>query len=118
MVTDISKSRLIMMFTETLTKPLRGWVKSYRPTTLADAISRTRDFGIQCPKIGFFPEPISLLKIKRGNPSRKNGPRKNGWTMIPDRTLEEKSYVSLAKNHGTRSQMFREGKGLLHRGLF
>ena len=53
-----------------------------------------------CPKIGFLPEPISLSKIKRGNPSRKNGPRKNGWTMIPNRTLEEKSYVSLAKNHG------------------
>ena len=43
MVTDISESRLIMLFTEALTEPLRGWVKSYRPTTLADAIRRTRD---------------------------------------------------------------------------
>ena len=50
---------------------------------------------MQYPKIGFLPEPISLLKIKRGNPSKKNG-----WTMILDRTLEEKIYVSLARNHG------------------
>ena len=55
---------------------------------------------MQYSKIIFLPEPISLLKIKRGNPSRKNGPRKNGWTMIPDKTLEERSYVSLARNNG------------------
>ena len=42
MVTDISESKLIMLFTEALIEPLRGWVKYYRPTTLADAIRRTR----------------------------------------------------------------------------
>ena len=52
-------------------------------------------YRMQYPKLGFLPKPISLLKRKRGNLSRKNG-----WTMIPDRTLEEKSYVSLARNHG------------------
>ena len=52
------------------------------------------------PKIGSLLVPISLLKINRRNPSRNNGPRKNGWTMILDRTLEEKSYVSFARNHG------------------
>ena len=43
MVSDISKSQLIMVFTEALSKPLRGWVKAYRPITLQDAISRTLD---------------------------------------------------------------------------
>ena len=57
-------------------------------------------YRMQYPRLGFLPEPIPLLKMKRGNLSKKNGPRKNGWTMIPDKTLEEKSYVSLAKNHG------------------
>ena len=57
-------------------------------------------YRMQYPKLGFLPKPIPLLKMKRGNPSRNNGPRKNGWTIIPDRTLEEKSYVSLARNHG------------------
>jgi hypothetical protein len=40
-VTDISKPRLIMLFIEGLTEPLRGWVKGYRPHTLQDAILRT-----------------------------------------------------------------------------
>jgi hypothetical protein len=33
-VTDISKPRPIMLFTEGLIEPLRGWVKAYRPPTL------------------------------------------------------------------------------------
>ena len=96
MVTDISESRLIMLFIEALTEPLWGWVKSYRPTTLADAIRRTRDLQDVVPKNRFPPRTDVPIKDKE----RKHGPRKNGWTMIPDRTLEEKSYVSLARNHG------------------
>jgi hypothetical protein len=42
-VTDISEARLIMLFTEGLTEPLRRWVKAYKPHTLQDAILRTRD---------------------------------------------------------------------------
>jgi hypothetical protein len=49
-VTDISKPRLIMLFTEGLTEPLRGWVKAYRPHTLQDAIQRTRDLADSVPK--------------------------------------------------------------------
>ena len=56
MVTDISESRLIMLFTEALTEPLRGWVKSYRPTTLADAIKQTRDLQDAVPKIRLPPK--------------------------------------------------------------
>ena len=43
MVTDITEPRLIMLFTEGLAKPLRGWVKTYKPATLQDAIGRARD---------------------------------------------------------------------------
>jgi hypothetical protein len=32
-VIDISNPRLIMLFTEGLTEPLRGWVKAYMPPT-------------------------------------------------------------------------------------
>jgi hypothetical protein len=39
MVTDITEPRLIMLFTEGLAEPLRGWVKAYKPATLQDAIS-------------------------------------------------------------------------------
>ena len=38
------KYQLIMLFTEALIEPLWGWVKSYRPTTLSDAIRQTRYF--------------------------------------------------------------------------
>jgi hypothetical protein len=44
-VTDILEPRLIMIFTEGLTKPLRGWVKAYIPHTLQDAIRHTRDLA-------------------------------------------------------------------------
>ena len=50
MVSDISESRLIMLFTEELSKPLCGWVKAYRPITLQDAISRTLDLQDSVPK--------------------------------------------------------------------
>jgi hypothetical protein len=33
-VIDISEPRLIMLFTEGLTEPLRGWLKAYKPPTL------------------------------------------------------------------------------------
>jgi hypothetical protein len=45
MVQDISPTRLIMLFTEGLMKPLKGWVKAFKPTNLQDVIWRTRDLG-------------------------------------------------------------------------
>ena len=56
MVTDISESGLIMLFTEALTEPLQGWVKFYRTTTLADAIKRSRDLQDAVPKNRFPPK--------------------------------------------------------------
>ena len=43
MVPDLSVARRIYMFVEGLTEPLQGLVRSTRPTTLQDAISRTQD---------------------------------------------------------------------------
>jgi hypothetical protein len=34
MVTKISEQRLVMLFTNHLVEPLRGWVKAFRPFTL------------------------------------------------------------------------------------
>ena len=53
MVTDVSESRLTMLFTEGLIEPLRGWVKAYKPLTLQDAISRARDLQDSIPKNKF-----------------------------------------------------------------
>jgi hypothetical protein len=38
MVQDVSQSRLMMLFTEGLMEPLKGWVKDFNPTNLQDAI--------------------------------------------------------------------------------
>ena len=71
MVTDISESRLIMWFTEALIEPLRGWVESYRPTTLADAIRRTRDMQDAVPKIRLPPKTNSHIEDEERKPVQK-----------------------------------------------
>ena len=53
MVTDVSESRLTMLFTEALREPLWRWVKAYEPPTLQDAISRARDLQDSVPKNRF-----------------------------------------------------------------
>ena len=68
MVIDISESRLIMLFTEALTEPLQGWVKSYRPTTLADAISQTRHLQDAVPKIRLPPKTNSPIEYEKRKP--------------------------------------------------
>ena len=54
MVTDVSESRLVMLFTEALTKPLRRWVKAYKSSTLQYFMSRTRDSQGSIPKNRFM----------------------------------------------------------------
>jgi hypothetical protein len=45
MVQDVSQARLMMLFTEGLMEPLRGWVEAFKPTNLQEAIWKTRDLG-------------------------------------------------------------------------
>jgi hypothetical protein len=53
MVQDVSQSRLMMLFTEGLMEPLKGWVKDFKPTNLQDAIWRTTDLEPTAkPKFG------------------------------------------------------------------
>jgi hypothetical protein len=71
-VTDISEPRLVMLFTEGLTEPLRGWVKAYRPHTLQDAIRRTRDLADSVPKTKPFTKPFVPQRDKdQKNPQRE-----------------------------------------------
>ena len=72
MVSDVSESRLIMLFTEALTEPLRGWVKVYKPSTLQDAISRARDLQDLVSKNRFPLKTNFLVRDKDRKPfSRK-----------------------------------------------
>ena len=76
MVTDISESRLIMLFTEALIEPLWGWVKSYRPTTIADAIRWTRYLQDAVTKVSLPPKPNSPIGDEERNPIQKEWPKK------------------------------------------
>jgi hypothetical protein len=44
-ISNISEHKSVMLFTEALTEPLRGWVKVFKPHTLQEAIVCTRDMG-------------------------------------------------------------------------
>eukprot|EP00253_Pinus_taeda_P016285 PITA_16285 len=50
MVPDLSTTRRVYMYVEGLAKPLRGLVRSTKPATLQDAISRTRDLQDVLPR--------------------------------------------------------------------
>jgi hypothetical protein len=50
MVTDILEHRLVMLLTECLVEPLRGWAKAFSPNTLQNAIMRTQDMVNTIPK--------------------------------------------------------------------
>jgi hypothetical protein len=56
MVQDIAQTRLMMLFTEGLMEPLKGWVKAFKPTNLQDAIWRKKYLG-PTTKPKFVPRP-------------------------------------------------------------
>jgi hypothetical protein len=57
MVPDVSEYRLMMLFYEGLTKPLSGWVEDFKPTTLQDAIWKTRYLEGAFSRNKFTPRP-------------------------------------------------------------
>jgi len=71
-----------MFFTEGLSEPLGRWVKAFKPRSLQDAITRTRDMEHVVPKRKFPPKLSSLKKTKKRSPSRRSGPGKIGWMMM------------------------------------
>jgi hypothetical protein len=85
-VTDISEPRLVMLFTEGLTEPLRGWVKAYRPHTLQDAILRTRDLADSVPKTKTFSKPFVPQKDRDRKPFQREW---KGKEKLDDETRRE-----------------------------
>ena len=68
MVTNVSESRLVMLFIKALMEPLRGWVKSYKPSTLQDSISRNQDVQDSVPKNRFQVKKKFPIKDKDKKP--------------------------------------------------
>ena len=75
-----------MFFTEALTEPLQGWVKYYRPTTLADSINRTRDLQDVVRKNRFPPRTNVPIKAK----DRKPWPKKEWMDNDTQQDLRRK----------------------------
>jgi hypothetical protein len=85
-VTDISEPRLVMLFTEGLTEPLRGWVKAYRPHSLQDAVRRTRDLADSVPRT----KPFTKLFVPQRDKDQKNPLREwKGKPKLDDDTRRE-----------------------------
>jgi hypothetical protein len=72
-VTDISEPRLIMLFIEGLTEPLRGWVKAYRLTSCRMPFYALEIWQTQCQRLNPFPNPSYHRRIETGSHSRGNG---------------------------------------------
>jgi hypothetical protein len=85
-VSDISEHRLVMLFTEALTEPLRGWVKAFKPHTLQEAIVRTRDMEDSALKPKTFTQPF----VPQRNKDQKNPQREwKGKPKLDDDTRRE-----------------------------
>ena len=64
MVSDVYMARLVLLFIEGLTEPLKGLVKSNNPTTLKDAMNLTRDLQNVLPKTKYPSKPNFPSKFK------------------------------------------------------
>jgi hypothetical protein len=57
MVSDVSHARLMMLFTEGLMEPLKGWFKAFKPSNLQEALCRTKDLMGSAARTKFAPRP-------------------------------------------------------------
>ena len=50
MVQDVSERRLVILFTEGLSEPLKGWIKAFDPPSLQEAMKKARGMEFAAPK--------------------------------------------------------------------
>jgi outer membrane translocation and assembly module TamA len=99
MVPDMTESRLLMMYIEGLTEPLRGWVKAFKPNTLQDAIERTKDLVGAAYKNKVTPRPPV---IPRGRETRQVDKGKGKMDEATRRELRRKQLCFTCKEHGSQ----------------
>ena len=71
MATDISKSSLILLFITGLVEPLKFLVESYIPSTLQEALNRTRDLQDVISRIRFPRRMNAPSQFKNQRPPMK-----------------------------------------------
>jgi hypothetical protein len=97
-VTDISEHRLVMLFTEGLAEPLRGWVKAFKPTTLQDAIMKTLDMTDTVPKTKGPTKPYIPPKPQDNKSFQKDGTGKDRMDEETRRELRRKKLCFTCKD--------------------
>jgi hypothetical protein len=120
MVQDMSPTRLMMLFTEGLMEPLKGWVKAFKPTSLQESIWKTRDLGpVAKPK--FIPRPpLNNNGIDQRPPINQVGHDPKGYDRGPGRIddntrreLRRKQLYFTCKEQWTPSHKCM-GQGQIH----
>ena len=87
MVSYVSMRRLVLLFTEDLDEPLKGLVKSHKPTTLKDAMILTIDLQDVLPRTRFPPKPNSEFEKKDWT---KDAPDKKSWKIYSSKIIRNK----------------------------
>ena len=62
MVQDVSERRLVILFTEGLSEPLKGWIKAFEPPSLQEAMRKARSMELTTPSSRFTPRSTSSFK--------------------------------------------------------
>ena len=62
MVQDVSERRLVILFTEGLSEPLKGWIKAFDPPTLQEAMRKARSMELTAPSSRFTSRSTSSFR--------------------------------------------------------
>ena len=66
MVQDVSKRRLVILFIEGLSEPLKGWIKAFEPPSLQEAMRKAQSMELIAPSSRSTPRSTSSFKEIRG----------------------------------------------------
>lgn len=110
MVPDVSEARLMMLFSEGLTKPLCGWLMAFKPTNLHDAIWKTRDLAGATQKNKFTPRSPFVPK---GRESKFVDKGKGRLAEATKRELRRKQLCYMCKEPWEPGHKCM-GKGKIH----
>ena len=95
---DVSEARLMILLSEGLMEPLRGWVKDFKPTNLHYVIWKTRDLG-STTKIRFTPRPpLNPGGRDQIPPMNKGGRDQRGFDQGRGR-MDESTRRELRRKH-------------------
>lgn len=90
MVTGITERWLVILFSEGLMEPLKGWIKAFDPPSLQEAMKKARNMEWAAPKAKIQSNPLFHKKDKGKGPHHKEFKQHNTHvTRLDPETLNE-----------------------------